>query len=150
MDCWLLAKANRFKFTVLLFKQLVTDITLKNIHGKMKAQLSTVKEENINQCCACDVQPLIPPQLKQLNILVLVISDSCSKDRSLDKASSLCYEAIKNVHKEPYNIGRFNSDDESKIALRILNAKIEKQAQIIFTLGGTGISPRDVTPEATS
>ncbi|MDY4041288.1 MAG: MogA/MoaB family molybdenum cofactor biosynthesis protein [Collinsella sp.] len=41
------------------------------------------------------------------------------------------------------------TDDEEAIAAAIVRACDEEGAQIVLTCGGTGLSPRDVTPEAT-
>lgn len=41
------------------------------------------------------------------------------------------------------------TDDESAISEAIVRACDEEGAQVVLTCGGTGLSPRDVTPEAT-
>ena len=88
--------------------------------------------------------------LKLISMLfaVLTISDRCSQGLMQDTAGpavvALLREQLPNAEISTYLL----PDDEPAIAA-MLNSLSENGARLILTVGGTGLSPRDRTPEAT-
>ena len=79
---------------------------------------------------------------------ILTISDSCSKAERKD----LSGEAIdKILNENGYKVceKRIVADDEKKITSELIYFSDELGVDVAFTTGGTGLGPRDVTPEAT-
>jgi len=77
---------------------------------------------------------------------VLTISDSCSRGKRVDQSGP----AVSNFLKENGFViasATVVPDEQSQIQRAIL--KLTALASLVVTTGGTGIAPRDVTPEAT-
>ncbi len=83
-----------------------------------------------------------------LRAAVIVISDSVSKGDRVDKSGKLATERLKSagIEVEDYEV---IPDDPSKIELSLKNACDELKVDVVLTCGGTGLGPRDTTPEAT-
>ena len=77
---------------------------------------------------------------------VIVCSDSISNGKKEDKAGKAIIDTLKNHHVqvEDYHI---IPDEKKEIQNKVEEFVTQKRALIIFT-GGTGLSPRDVTPDA--
>jgi molybdenum cofactor biosynthesis protein MoaC len=79
---------------------------------------------------------------------VLVISDSTFKGERKDKSGKLIMEKLKDypVDCKEYKI---LPDERSLIAEELRRLTDEEKLDIVLTTGGTGLGPRDITPEAT-
>jgi molybdenum cofactor synthesis domain-containing protein len=80
---------------------------------------------------------------------ILTISDSCSKGQRED----LSGEAIKKVLNENgFTVckKKIVADEIHIIEAELIRFLKEGNCDIVFTTGGTGLGPRDVTPEATT
>ncbi len=77
---------------------------------------------------------------------VLVISDSVYAGKKEDKSGKIIFDILKKngVKEIEYKI----VPDEKELIEREVLLWCEKKFNIIITTGGTGLSPRDVTPEA--
>ena len=82
-----------------------------------------------------------------MKYIVITVSDTSSFDAKKDLSGP---EIIKFMGKENILLGKeIISDDVDKIIFT-LNKWLEvEELDLILTTGGTGIGPRDVTPEAT-
>lgn len=80
---------------------------------------------------------------------VLVISDSTFKGERKDKSGIIIREFLEkqSVNTSVYEI---LPDDENLIAQRLKDLVDNGKMDLIFTTGGTGFGPKDLTPEATS
>ena len=80
---------------------------------------------------------------------VLVMSDSTHAGKREDKSGKVIAEFLTSqpVAVECYEI---LPDDRDLIAARLKKLADEEGFQLVFTTGGTGLGPRDVTPEATA
>ena len=98
---------------------------------------------------------------KNLNIRVgiLIASDKASRGKRVDTAGPAIRQVLKNYNCQQksgpdnvwYNFAnyRITPDDKNKIIRILKNWTDEQKIQLIFTCGGTGFGPRDITPEAT-
>jgi molybdopterin adenylyltransferase len=81
-----------------------------------------------------------------LTAAVVTVSDSCSRGERTDASGPAVAEALK---KSGFRIvaTQIVQDDSMQIQNALVHLALE--ARLIVTTGGTGIAPRDVTPEAT-
>ena len=82
-----------------------------------------------------------------MNFAVVCISDRCSKGLCEDKSGPLISELISSCGKTQEYI--IVPDEKAEIEKALIYLCDEVKADIVFTTGGTGFAPRDVTPEAT-
>lgn len=80
--------------------------------------------------------------------VILTISDSASRGERVDLSGPTVAEELKAIRSEIVTI-EILPDDRSLIADRIRYFADNGLANLIVTTGGTGFSPRDLTPEAT-
>jgi molybdenum cofactor synthesis domain-containing protein len=79
---------------------------------------------------------------------ILTISDKGSRGERVDTsgpslAAWLRERDVDIVHTETF------PDEEDRIAHAVVNLADREQVDLVLTTGGTGVSPRDVTPDAT-
>jgi len=85
---------------------------------------------------------------KRLKTAILVISDSTYAGKRQDKSGPIIREflADKPVQVDVYEV---LPDEKEQIAARLMQLADVEKVKLVFTTGGTGLGPRDVTPEAT-
>jgi len=85
---------------------------------------------------------------ERIKTAVLVISDSTHAGKREDKSGRVIQEflADKPIQVECYEV---LPDEQEMIADRLRRLADDEGVRLIFTTGGTGLGPRDVTPEAT-
>lgn len=82
-----------------------------------------------------------------MNIGILTISDKGSKGQRQDKSGETIHDAVASVGKVvKYEIV---PDEKDVISATLRNWADGGKVDVILTTGGTGLSKRDVTPEAT-
>jgi molybdenum cofactor synthesis domain-containing protein len=79
--------------------------------------------------------------------LVLTISDSAAAGKREDRSGPECGRILKEMGFDLLGIDVL-ADDRSAIEFRLREAATSA-LDLVVTTGGTGLSPRDVTPEAT-
>ncbi len=84
-----------------------------------------------------------------LRAAVLVISDSTHAGTRKDKSGRIIKEFLE---RQPVRVAVYEilPDDRQRIAARLRGLADDEGVQLVFTTGGTGLGPRDVTPEATA
>jgi molybdenum cofactor biosynthesis protein MoaC len=82
----------------------------------------------------------------QISATVIVCSDSISAGEKQDKAGKVIMEKLKNyqVAIEDYQV----IPDEKEKIQKLVKEKCEQKVNLLIFTGGTGLSPRDVTPQA--
>ncbi|MFH1853918.1 MAG: MogA/MoaB family molybdenum cofactor biosynthesis protein [Candidatus Omnitrophota bacterium] len=81
-------------------------------------------------------------------VAVLTISDKCSKGQRKDKSGKIVQDLIRNL---PGDVVKYEiiPDEPEMIKERLKNYCDELKVDLVLTDGGTGFTPRDLTPEAT-
>lgn len=80
--------------------------------------------------------------------IVITISDSASRGEREDLSGPAAREELEKFGCEVVKI-QVIPDDQEKIQGCIIEHSENPQIDLVVTTGGTGLSPRDVTPEAT-
>jgi molybdopterin adenylyltransferase len=84
-----------------------------------------------------------------MRVLILTVSDSVATGKYPDRSGPAILARCRELGWEI--VGSENLPDErEKIAAFLKQAADTDQADLLLTTGGTGVGPRDVTPEATS
>lgn len=85
-------------------------------------------------------------EVENLSVAVIVCSDSVSSGKKEDRAGKVLVEKM---NKLGYEVGTYTiiPDEVSQIQEQISNLCLQ-QTDLVLISGGTGLSPRDVTPEA--
>jgi molybdenum cofactor synthesis domain-containing protein len=82
------------------------------------------------------------------NAAVLTISDSVSAGTRADRSGPAVCERLEQLGWS-VSVMEAIPDETSEIGARLATLADGGQVSAIFTTGGTGVAPRDVTPEAT-
>lgn len=82
-----------------------------------------------------------------MRVSVLTASDRCSRGQAEDKSGPLLSELLKGAAETVCY--RCVPDEREQIAAALVFMCDELRSDVVFTTGGTGFAPRDVTPEAT-
>ena len=85
---------------------------------------------------------------RSLKAAVIVVSDSVSRRKRHDRSGKLAIERLKSDGFEVLDY-RVVPDDLGKIESSLINACDTLKVDLALTCGGTGLGPRDTTPEAT-
>jgi molybdenum cofactor synthesis domain-containing protein len=83
-----------------------------------------------------------------LRAVVLTVSDRCARGEQEDKSGPALVELLKEIGAE-ITAAEILSDDLEPLAARLRLYAERTDVDIIITTGGTGVAPRDNTPEAT-
>lgn len=84
-----------------------------------------------------------------ISTAIMTISDSCSQNRREDISGRTIRETLPS---DKFEVHEYNvvADDKEQIMKHLRRLADEAGVDIVFTTGGTGLGPRDVTPEATA
>ena len=85
----------------------------------------------------------------RLQAVVLTISDRCSRGEAEDTAGPAVARRLEQAFQAHVYRTEVLPDEEPAIARRLKHFCAGHSIDLILTVGGTGFSPRDVTPEAT-
>ncbi|KAI3659220.1 hypothetical protein MP638_000501 [Amoeboaphelidium occidentale] len=78
---------------------------------------------------------------------ILIVSDRALKDSTYDKCSDLIKNLLKKEWSDIETVAKYVDDDIGNIR-SVLNELIKEELDLILCSGGTGLTERDVTPEA--
>jgi molybdopterin adenylyltransferase len=82
---------------------------------------------------------------RALTAAVITVSDSCSRGEREDLSGPAVAQLLQKLH---FTVVREVVPDDS-IQIQNLLIRLAREVQFVVTTGGTGIAPRDFTPEAT-
>jgi molybdopterin adenylyltransferase len=84
-----------------------------------------------------------------IRVAILTVSDSCAHGKREDVSGQTIKEILP---KDKFEINemKITSDDYKSIADELRYFSDEAGIDLVLTTGGTGLGPRDVTPEATA
>ena len=83
-----------------------------------------------------------------LTAAVLVMSDSISRGQAEDSSGKLLTEKLKAIKFQVTPL-KVLADEFEEIKKELLDLSDRQHVDLVLTTGGTGLGPRDVTPEAT-
>jgi molybdenum cofactor synthesis domain-containing protein len=81
-----------------------------------------------------------------IKVAILTLSDKGSKGERDDTSGPAIEKIIKKINASVVSY-EIIPDDKSRIKQKLIS--LSKKTDLILTTGGTGVSPRDVTPDAT-
>jgi molybdenum cofactor synthesis domain-containing protein len=81
-------------------------------------------------------------------LVVLTISDRCAQGLMTDTAGPAVVEILRGQWPQAEIATGLLADDEDAVAAALEKFTLE-HAELVLTVGGTGLGPRDRTPEAT-
>lgn len=92
----------------------------------------------------------MPIEIRELVIraTVLTVSDACSQGERHDASGEALVEMLKEIGAEVVAT-KIVSDDLEPLSNTLREFAKRKDVNLIITTGGTGLAPRDNTPEAT-
>ena len=77
---------------------------------------------------------------------VITVSDSCANGTREDRSGPAVAQFLEKLH---FSISVREIVPDDSIKIQNLLIRLAREVRLIVTTGGTGIAPRDVTPEAT-
>jgi molybdopterin adenylyltransferase len=80
---------------------------------------------------------------------VLTISDGAARGERQDLSGERIRELVTQLPEATVSVSAIIPDEQEQIASILREWSDQQQLQLILTTGGTGLAPRDVTPEAT-
>src|SRR5438270_4863721 len=81
-----------------------------------------------------------------LTAAVVTVSDSCARGERQDKSGPA---VVQFLDKLKFSVIAREVVADDSIQIRNLLIRLAREVRLIVTTGGTGIAPRDVTPEST-
>ena len=92
-----------------------------------------------------------------IKVAILIVSDSCAQKKRQDLSGQTIKEMLPSDKLVPSRVEGFEiceykivADERKDIENELIHFADELKVNIVFTTGGTGLGPRDVTPEATA
>jgi len=84
-----------------------------------------------------------------IKVAILTVSDSCAQEKRQDVSGQTIKEVLP---ADKFEVCEYKivPDEQEDIENELKYFADELKANIVFTTGGTGLGPRDVTPEATA
>jgi molybdenum cofactor synthesis domain-containing protein len=82
-------------------------------------------------------------------VALLTVSDRCSRGEREDVTGPLLSDVLAAAGFEVVEL-RLVPDEGARIEAELVRLADQVGADVVFTSGGTGLGPRDVTPEATA
>jgi molybdenum cofactor synthesis domain-containing protein len=78
---------------------------------------------------------------------VVTVSDSCARREREDRSGPAVAQLLQKLH---FSVSVREVVPDDSVQIQNLLIRLARQVSLVVTTGGTGIAPRDVTPEATT
>ena len=82
-----------------------------------------------------------------LTAAVVTVSDSCARGQRKDASGPAVAQLLEKLN---FSVAVQEVVPDDEIRIQNLLIRLARQVRLIVTTGGTGIAPRDVTPDATA
>jgi molybdenum cofactor synthesis domain-containing protein len=82
----------------------------------------------------------------ELTAAVVTVSDSCARGNRKDASGPAVAQLLQQLH---FSVSVREVVPDESIQIQNLLIRLAREVRFVVTTGGTGIAPRDVTPEAT-
>ena len=82
-----------------------------------------------------------------MKIGIITVSDSCFNGRRVDKSGRIIQQMVSSIGEVVEY--RIVPDDKGVLQSALLYLTDKQEVDLLLTTGGTGISPRDITPDVT-
>jgi molybdenum cofactor synthesis domain-containing protein len=82
-----------------------------------------------------------------LTAAVVTVSDSCAQGQRKDASGPAVVQLLEKLN---FSVAALEVVPDDEIRIQNLLIRLARQVRLIVTTGGTGIAPRDVTPDATA
>jgi molybdopterin adenylyltransferase len=83
-----------------------------------------------------------------MKVAILIVSDRCARGEAQDRTGPALREALAEAGAEVLEL-RIIPDERALIEAELVRLSDQVGADMVITSGGTGLGPRDITPEAT-
>ena len=88
--------------------------------------------------------------MNAFRVAILTVSDRCSRGEATDASGPALAALVRSAFSAEVAAAACVPDEATLIATQLKSwAQLQPPVDLILTTGGTGLSPRDVTPEAT-
>jgi molybdopterin adenylyltransferase len=87
-----------------------------------------------------------PRESQPFTAAVITVSDSCSRSEREDLSGPAVANLLQKLH---FSVAAREVVPDNFIQIQNLLIRLAREVRLIVTTGGTGIAPRDVTPDAT-
>ena len=83
-----------------------------------------------------------------IRVAIVTVSDGVAAGARVDRGGPACEEVLRGSGLEHHIVARETIPDEPKQVARVVRMRADaEEADLILLTGGTGVSPRDRTPE---
>lgn len=91
----------------------------------------------------------VAPTKEALSLAWITLSDKGARKQREDASGPLIESIVRDKYELAYVRGYMIPDEELQLRQLLVDLALHQKFDLILTTGGTGVSPRDVTPEAT-
>lgn len=91
----------------------------------------------------------VAPTKEALSLAWVTLSDKGARKQREDASGPLIETIVRDKYELAYVRGYMIPDEELQLRQLLVDLALHQKFDLILTTGGTGVSPRDVTPEAT-
>lgn len=126
----------------------ISDIRLlKKTGGKSGVWISNNNREIIDKKSnAVATHCGVTPTLTGIDVAIITVSDRCSQGKASDTSGPAIAEWLQ-IRGASVQFGKIIPDEKSSIQA-LVKELVLRGHRLVITTGGTGLSPRDVTPES--